>query len=206
MRSPRPDSNRRPRPYQGRALPTELRGRGCEEGSLGGEVLDWSGAPDKRQPPKGPRSARHRNVRKRGVLGAKGAGDEARTRDIQLGRLTLYQLSYSRRSRRRSLGPRRAWGPGSAGAPARRAGGRLSGWGRIRTYEAITRRIYSPLPLAISGTHPGRWISKRSLEAGSRAVELAMGFEPATTSLQNWCSTVELRQRVLEGLLLSKGE
>ena len=26
----------------------------------------------------------------------KGAGDEIRTRDIQLGRLTLYQLSYSR--------------------------------------------------------------------------------------------------------------
>ena len=26
-----------------------------------------------------------------------GAGDEGRTRDIQLGRLTLYQLSYSRR-------------------------------------------------------------------------------------------------------------
>ncbi len=25
-----------------------------------------------------------------------GAGDETRTRDIQLGRLTLYQLSYSR--------------------------------------------------------------------------------------------------------------
>ena len=28
--------------------------------------------------------------------GVKGAGDEVRTRDIQLGRLTLYQLSYSR--------------------------------------------------------------------------------------------------------------
>ena len=27
-----------------------------------------------------------------------GAGDETRTRDIQLGRLTLYQLSYSRKS------------------------------------------------------------------------------------------------------------
>ena len=26
-----------------------------------------------------------------------GAGDEGRTRDIQLGRLTLYQLSYSRK-------------------------------------------------------------------------------------------------------------
>ncbi|VTR67596.1 hypothetical protein DESC_610179 [Desulfosarcina cetonica] len=28
--------------------------------------------------------------------GNNGAGDEARTRDIQLGRLKLYQLSYSR--------------------------------------------------------------------------------------------------------------
>ena len=27
-----------------------------------------------------------------------GAGDEIRTRDIQLGRLTLYQLSYSRKT------------------------------------------------------------------------------------------------------------
>jgi hypothetical protein len=39
----------------------------------------------------------------RGRCGAKypqnnGAGDEVRTRDIQLGRLKLYQLSYSRRS------------------------------------------------------------------------------------------------------------
>jgi hypothetical protein len=31
-----------------------------------------------------------------------GAGDEIRTRDIQLGRLELYQLSYSRRSVTRS--------------------------------------------------------------------------------------------------------
>ncbi len=30
------------------------------------------------------------------VLKKNGAGDEGRTRDIQLGRLTLYQLSYSR--------------------------------------------------------------------------------------------------------------
>ena len=30
---------------------------------------------------------------------AGGAGDEARTRDIQLGRLKLYQLSYSRLGR-----------------------------------------------------------------------------------------------------------
>ena len=49
--------NRRPRPYQGRALPTELPGH----------------------------SAR--------------AGDGNRTRDVQLGRLMLYQLSYSRRGK-----------------------------------------------------------------------------------------------------------
>ncbi len=43
-----------------------------------------------------------------------GAGDEIRTRDIQLGRLELYQLSYTRRNtvhritpiRRRCAGPR----------------------------------------------------------------------------------------------------
>lgn len=48
----------KPLPYQGSALPTELRGLG----------FDFRA----------------------------GAGDEARTRDIQLGRLKLYQLSYSR--------------------------------------------------------------------------------------------------------------
>ena len=32
----------------------------------------------------------------RGGVFSIGAGDEARTRDIQLGRLKLYQLSYSR--------------------------------------------------------------------------------------------------------------
>ncbi len=75
-----PDLNWRPRPYQGRALPTEL----------------WQ---------------RKKN----------GAGDGIRTRDIQLGRLTLYQLSYSRNT--------------GAG-------------GRIRTFEGLRRQIYSLLPLA----------------------------------------------------------
>jgi hypothetical protein len=31
-----------------------------------------------------------------GSRAARGAGDEGRTRDIQLGKLTLYRLSYSR--------------------------------------------------------------------------------------------------------------
>lgn len=50
-----------------------------------------------------------------------GAGDAIRTRDIQLGRLALYQLSYTR------LGGGERW---------------------IRTIEGKTRQIYSLLPLA----------------------------------------------------------
>src|SRR6266545_6525137 len=67
--SPRPGLNWRPRPYQGRALPTELRGRFSR--------LDLTGA-----------------------------GNGIRTRDIQLGRLTLYQLSYSRKFRCEPLSTR----------------------------------------------------------------------------------------------------
>src|SRR5437763_15404919 len=55
-----------------------------------------------------------------------GAGNGIRTRDIQLGRLTLYQLSYSR-------GFRLLW---------------LGGGRRIRTFEGVSRQIYSLLPLA----------------------------------------------------------
>jgi|JI102314DRNA_FD_contig_101_801077_length_990_multi_6_in_0_out_0_1 hypothetical protein len=38
-----------------------------------------------------------------GLIALYGAGDENRTRDIQLGRLTLYQLSYSRTASLRDL-------------------------------------------------------------------------------------------------------
>src|SRR5690242_4410450 len=62
--SPLPGLNWRPRPYQGRALPTELRGRYLHIGCR--------------------------------LFIPTGAGNGIRTRDIQLGRLTLYQLSYSR--------------------------------------------------------------------------------------------------------------
>ncbi len=40
---------------------------------------------------------------KRSAFKIDGAGDEARTRDIQLGRLKLYQLSYSRVHTRNTL-------------------------------------------------------------------------------------------------------
>src|SRR5690606_12138152 len=138
--SPRPDSNRRPRPYQGRALPTELRGRRCGGGSVRGRVSRPVRRRGQAQRPENSRPLSMRDVRKRGVCAPwsptgrasvqhgwpagdrasaeieeprrsgvwKGAGDEGRTRDIQLGRLTLYQLSYSRRVAEDS-----AWRPAS---------------------------------------------------------------------------------------------
>ena len=65
-------------------------------------------------------------------LGAPQAGDGARTRDIKLGRLALYQLSYSRER----LSP-------------------SNGGGRIRTFEGLRRQIYSLIPLAT-------WVPHRS--------------------------------------------
>jgi hypothetical protein len=74
-----------------------------------------------------------------------GAGNGIRTRDIQLGRLTLYHLSYSR------------------------LGSLFHGGGWIRTNEGESRQIYSLLPLAT--WVPLRTLSfvcLSSLEFGSR--------------------------------------
>jgi hypothetical protein len=79
-----------------------------------------------------------------------GAGDGSRTRNPQLGRLILYQLSYSRLSPNTNFQ-----------TPQRPVGGES----RIRTYVGVSQRIYSPSPLA----------TRASLQ-----MELAMGLEPAT--------------------------
>ena len=70
------------------------------------------------------------------------AGDGARTRDIKLGRLALYQLSYSRSRLPRHRIDRTRQPP----AP--------HGGGRIRTFEGLSRQIYSLLPLATWVPHP----------------------------------------------------
>ena len=129
-----------------------------------------------------------------------GAGNGTRTRDPQLGRLMLYQLSYSR--------------PVTPFVPTSRRGG---GEGRIRTFEGISRQIYSLLPLATrvplrasphhtfirdrghSFAPPGR-----RLHAGP-PVELAKGFEPPTDGLQNRCSTPELRQPARQTADVNRG-
>ncbi len=75
-----------------------------------------------------------------------GAGNGIRTRDPQLGRLTLYQLSYSRPNRLAVLMPR-----GLTAACASDSATCflvLSGEGRIRTSVGLRRQIYSLLPLA----------------------------------------------------------
>ena len=62
------------------------------------------------------------------------AGDGTRTRDIKLGRLALYQLSYSRKHLKTCYPPKH---------PAV-----LHGEGRIRTFEGLRRQIYSLISLA----------------------------------------------------------
>jgi hypothetical protein len=79
-----------------------------------------------------------------------GAGDGTRTRDVQLGRLELYQLSYTR----------------NVPPP-------VGGGGRIRTFEVMRRQIYSLLPLATR--EPLRGSDTKNVE-----LELAVGLEPAT--------------------------
>ena len=113
--SPGAGSNRRPRPYQGRALPTELPGH----------FSRWLRAYGRSHP----------NEMSNHLLSAicrTGAGNGTRTRDPELGRLALYQLSYSRQK-----GAGLCLGPQTIG-----------GEGRIRTSEAVRRQIYSLLPLA----------------------------------------------------------
>ena len=80
-----------------------------------------------------------------------GAGNEARTRDPQLGRLMLYQLSYSRSGSRK-------W------------------WGVLDLNQRrLSRRVYSPLPLTARATPQDGIYDLRE-----RSVELAKGLEPAT--------------------------
>jgi hypothetical protein len=88
----------------------------------------------------------------------RGAEDEVRTRDLQLGRLSLYQLSYFRilpffgaSGRRRSckelffLPPLSLWHPFYLPPLSL---WHQSGQGWIRTTELVRGQIYSLLPLA----------------------------------------------------------
>ena len=102
-----------------------------------------------------------------------GAGDGIRTRDIQLGRLELYQLSYARPApASRALAPR-----------ARRLVGREG----FEPSKAVGRQIYSLMRLTAS--LPPRPAAAPTSSAWARApvrrlrrwrLELAEGIEPPT--------------------------
>jgi hypothetical protein len=89
-----------------------------------------------------------------------GAGDGIRTRDPELGRLALYQLSYSRTGNAES-----------------------GGEGRIRTSEGISRQIYSLLPLATREPlqanlpiGPSRWRESNSQPTDYKSVALPLSY------------------------------
>ena len=101
-----------------------------------------------------------------------GAGNGIRTRDPQLGRLMLYQLSYSRVCRQR-------W------------------WGRVDLNHCRRKPAgLQPAPFDRSGTPP-RISGSAPLDSGDtlkfnterERMVLVMGLEPATDGLQNRCST-----------------
>ena len=97
------------------------------------------------------------------------AGDGARTRDIKLGRLALYQLSYSR-----DLLTLPCPSPTAL---------QTNGGGRIRTFEGGCRQIYSLLPLATWVPHPADPVSDSIPSEPTARIELA------TARLQIGCST-----------------
>ena len=97
------DSNSRPQPWQGCALPTELFPREAD-------MLPDDPEPHQRfsrfntsffrcrtlPGSAAPRSQRGRKTKPLPGPGKTGAGNETRTRDLNLGKVALYQLSYSR--------------------------------------------------------------------------------------------------------------
>ncbi len=88
------DSNSRPRPWQGRALPTELF---PQRNITYTYLVKLFGAGNEIQT-RDPSLGKHRSCSTNLATPAKriGAGNETRTRDPDLGKVVLYQLSYSR--------------------------------------------------------------------------------------------------------------
>ena len=126
-----------------------------------------------------------------------GAGNGTRTRDPQLGRLMLYQLSYSRPMLflylLTSTIPR-----------ARVLATDVVERRRIRTFVGLRPADLQSAPFNHSGTPPrshplvtARLAGRRSFLAesllgqlvGQLRMELAKGLEPPTGGLQNRCST-----------------
>ncbi len=91
------------------------------------------------------------------TLITQGAADEIRTRDIQLGRLTLYQLSYHRLKKDEKA--RKQEGEKTFSLLSLSHCSHMGGGGGIRTYSAVKHQIYSLARLSNSGAPP--WLKVR---------------------------------------------
>src|SRR5471032_3030553 len=92
-------SNSRPQPWQGCALPTELLPRGAFFGGEDRSRTDLDGFAGRCITALLPRQRKLFTKNHSGLRAAirnSGAGEESRTLDLNLGKLALYQLSYSR--------------------------------------------------------------------------------------------------------------
>jgi hypothetical protein len=128
-----------PLPYQGSALPTELRGQSlltlvCSLRAAG-RVVSITAA----------------NLRS-------GAGDEIRTRDIQLGRLKLYQLSYSRINHLYSQQTKIDYVV-TIHSKLRSPTQYFWWWGEDLNLRRLSRQIYSLIPLTTREPHQSISIS-----------------------------------------------
>ncbi len=121
-----------------------------------------------------------------------GAGNGTRTRDPELGRLALYQLSYSR-------------------SPLQ-AHYHTGGEGRIRTSEGISRQIYSLLPLATRepllprlSCRPSRWRESNSQPPDYKSGALPLSYIGKRRLRRKSYSAARRlsSERAFEGLLLA---
>ena len=99
-----------------------------------------------------------------------GAGNRARTGDLNLGKVTLYQLSYSRCGRREFCHRPRPLSTPARGPCAVRSAGRQPNGFDSRTSNTPIAAMYNPenaSPMIRYGSH-GRLWSLRTLSARSR--------------------------------------
>ena len=108
------------------------------------------------------------------------AGDGIRTRDPQLGRLMLYQLSYSRLQMADGCA-------GNVNVPAETTPARWTGEdSNLRSRKTLDLQSS---PVDRFGTCPYVFSVSNARPQPARVTELAEGFEPPTCSLQVSCST-----------------
>ncbi len=184
-RTTRPQVIRKP------AVVAEATARGIRWGGIPHRAAFRGGSVRHRTAPANPRP----RLRASGSRGRNGAGDGLRTRDIQLGKLTLYQLSYTRPAGvprdllRRTGGKRlRATPRAAQGAPGGwpHARGRAAAGDASRPAPAVPQPARKKVDPG-AGAHVGassvvvatvRRVSRARVAIGTRNAALTLGVFP----------------------------